>query len=409
MLIRPLHRQFPKMLTKPVLVNIFMFTNSLVWYAFAINILEKNVTALQLNFLENMLIWSIHFVAILFFAFIGVSISKKFGGRIRFLTIWLLLGTLLPFIPLIFTSNVLIVILLCFIFGFSFGLGMPTYMGYFISQTPQENRGKIGGFMLLFTGLGTAGLGQLISIESIALQIAILAIWRSVGLAIFLIFKNREASEPPKEAISYRRLLGQRSFILYLIPWIMFSLINYLTTPVQFNVLETSVIDNLGVIGNIFLATFAVVGGFFIDSMGRKRMAIIGFVMLGLSYSMIGVFQDISVWYIHTIINGISWGILYALFIVTIWGDLSNGGSSDKYYVLGVTPFFISKFLELTINAQIVQAIPVTAIFSFTAFFLFLAVLPLVYAPETLPEKRIKDRELKNYIEKAQKIKEKNS
>jgi nucleotide-binding universal stress UspA family protein len=43
------------------------------------------------------------------------------------------------------------------------------------------------------------------------------------------------------------------------------------------------------------------------------------------------------------------------------------------------------------------------AVFSFAAFFLFLAVLPLVYAPETLPEKTMKDRELKKYIEKAQK------
>ena len=38
---------------------------------------------------------------------------------------------------------------------------------------------------------------------------------------------------------------------------------------------------------------------------------------------------------------------------------------------------------------------------------LFLAVLPLVYAPETLPEKTMKDRELKKYLEKAQKIVEK--
>jgi hypothetical protein len=36
-----------------------------------------------------------------------------------------------------------------------------------------------------------------------------------------------------------------------------------------------------------------------------------------------------------------------------------------------------------------------------------LAVLPLMYAPETLPEKRIRERELKQYIEKAKRIREK--
>jgi hypothetical protein len=102
--------------------------------------------------------------------------------------------------------------------------------------------------------------------------------------------------------------------------------------------------------------------------------------------------------------NGMSWGILYVLFVVTIWGDLSHGAPSDKFYALGVSPFFISKMLQLTIDSQIVAAIPISAIFSFMALFLFLAVLPLIYAPETLSERSMKDRELKTYLEKAQKI-----
>jgi Sec-independent protein translocase protein TatA len=105
----------------------------------------------------------------------------------------------------------------------------------------------------------------------------------------------------------------------------------------------------------------------------------------------------------HAVMNGISFGILYVLFVVTIWGDLSHSTPSDKFYAVGVTPFFISKMLQVTIRSQIIEAIPVSAIFSFTALYLFLAVLPLVYVPETLPEKIMKDRELKNYIEKARK------
>jgi len=38
---------------------------------------------------------------------------------------------------------------------------------------------------------------------------------------------------------------------------------------------------------------------------------------------------------------------------------------------------------------------------------LFLAIIPLLYAPETLPEKSMKDRELKNYLETAQKFAQK--
>jgi len=39
--------------------------------------------------------------------------------------------------------------------------------------------------------------------------------------------------------------------------------------------------------------------------------------------------------------------------------------------------------------------------------FLFLAVLPLLYAPETLPEKKIRLRQLRKYMAAAKKVKEK--
>jgi hypothetical protein len=92
---------------------------------------------------------------------------------------------------------------------------------------------------------------------------------------------------------------------------------------------------------------------------------------------------------------------------MTLWGDLSYGVSTDKYYAIGGLPYFVSNFLRLTIGTYIAETILAYAIFSFTAFFLFLAVIPLMFAPETLPEKKIKERELRQYIEKAKKIKEK--
>jgi hypothetical protein len=57
--------------------------------------------------------------------------------------------------------------------------------------------------------------------------------------------------------------------------------------------------------------------------------------------------------------------------------------------------------------APYAEVIPLSTAFSLASFFLFLAVVPLMYAPETLPEKTLRERELKSYIEKAKKIKEK--
>jgi hypothetical protein len=95
------------------------------------------------------------------------------------------------------------------------------------------------------------------------------------------------------------------------------------------------------------------------------------------------------------------------MFISTIWGDLSPKGDGEKYYAVGNMPFFVTWGILQLVSAQYLMSIPSYAVFSFASFFLFLAVLPLMYAPETLPEKKIKERELKDYIEKAKKIKKK--
>ncbi len=59
-----------------------------------------------------------------------------------------------------------------------------------------------------------------------------------------------------------------------------------------------------------------------------------------------------------------------------------------------------------SLAVAIARALATTA-FSLASFFLFVAVLPLMYANETLSEKRVKEMELKSYLEKAKKVKDK--
>ena len=243
MVIRSLFCKFPEFFTKSSIVNIFLFTNSLVWYLYAFDLLENSIAKLNLEFTTNLLIWSTFFISIIVSALIGAFLTKRLGGRTRFLLIWLILGTIVPFASFVINVyEISGIILLCLLFGFSFGFGMPNYMGYFVSQTAVENRGKVGGFMILFTGLGTIGLTrQLINIDNIILLITILAVWRAIGLAVFLLFRIRNNTvEETIKTPSYRKLIGQRSFILYLVPWIMFVFNKLLRFPVQDNDLQTS-------------------------------------------------------------------------------------------------------------------------------------------------------------------------
>jgi len=110
--------------------------------------------------------------------------------------------------------------------------------------------------------------------------------------------------------------------------------------------------------------------------------------------------------YLFLTLDGITWGLFVSVFFMAIWGDLGENREKEKYYALGGLPNLLANFVSILISPY-ASAISPTAAFSFASFFLFLAVIPLMYAPETLPEKKIRERELKGYIDKAKKVKEK--
>jgi MFS family permease len=353
-------------------------------------------------------IWSIHFVAAVFSAIVGAAITDKIHKKTTFLAFWMVFGIISSLIlVLVDATGSLGVLVISFLFGISFGLGLPASMSYFADCTSVENRAKLGGLILLVDGLGALLLGIAV-VDDIVLQALTLAIWRGTGLIVFLMLNPSQVITERRKGVSFRYILRQRPFILYIVPWIMFSLVNYLSLPVQFDILGPTLVNSLGMIENALYGVFAIVGGFLSDIIGRKRITIFGFVLLGLGYAILGINpENLLSWYFYTFVDGVAWGIFSVIFIITVWGDLSYRASSDKYYALGGLPFFVSNFLRLMIGSYIAETVSAYAIFSLTAFFLFLAVIPLMYAPETLPEKKIKERELKKYVEKAKKIKEK--
>jgi MFS family permease len=253
---------------------------------------------------------------------------------------------------------------------------------------------------MLLTGVGIFLFANL-PIPTNALLGTALAIWRLSSILIFHYAKPRINVKVKVEDASYRKLIREQSFLTYFVPWVMFSLVNYLVAPLEPNSGEANSLMLLAQVS--FMAVFAVAGGFLIDRIGRKRIAIAGFTMLGLALAILGFPTGNFGLYSSAMLEGTAWGLLLDLFIITLWGDLGTNVKSDKIYALGVMPFFLSKFLGLTMGQYIAQFMPTTSLFSFTAFFLFLAVLPLFYAPETLPEKVMKDRDLKSYVEKAMK------
>ena len=136
-------------------------------------------------------------------------------------------------------------------------------------------------------------------------------------------------------------------------------------------------------------------------------MIITGFVIYGAAYALISLFYEFLIAkYIFITIESISTGILWVSFILLLWGDLSEFGSREKYYALGITPFFLTSIIQLY-SGPYFETIESYNAFSLASMFLFITLLPLWLAPETLPEKKIELRRLKTFAEQAKKEREK--
>jgi MFS family permease len=395
--------------------NVIMVATAFVWYLLAFNGLEKLLNQQSASQSDILLIIGINTGAIAISGLLGTLIVEKFKERKLFLYLWLSSGIVLSFLPLTLNvTNMTHIAIISALFGAYFGIGMPATMGYHSSFTNFENRAKIGGFTFLILGATFAitGLVQLNSLFEICL---ILAILRTISLLVFHFIHTKAVKEiPPKDTAikaKFAHIITNKSFILYFIPWGMFTLINFLTAPVQSQIYSSP--DELSLFTSmeaVVIALVAVITGFVADKWGRKRLTIIGFIMLGIGYAIIGLFSANATTIasmIFTVTDGIAWGIFYVLFLFTLWGDLAQSQQSDKYYFLGAFPYLSSHFMQSLLTPYLSGSTPLVlpeTIFSFASVFLFVAVLPLIYAPETLPEKNMKDRELKTYIQKAQKI-----
>jgi MFS family permease len=336
-------------------------------------------------------------------AVFGFVLSKKFS-RLRFLRVWLITGIPLSLLPLAIDLSALSYSIgYFFVSGVYFGFGMPVALAYFASATKETNRAKRGGITFLVSFV-TVFLLSLLGITDIALNVAVLAACQALVLASVFVIKPPDFAVPQKDG-SFAVVFKNRAFVLYFLPWLMFSMVNYIGEPLVSQIFP-NLFQQFMLIENLLAGVVAVVTGFVADRIGRKRLVLTGFVLLGLGYGSLGLFaENLASWWFYTVVDGVSWGIFYTIFLMTIWGDIAKGKNSERFYAIGYLPFLFSIFAEVSIGPAIASIVSHTAIFSFTSLFLFFAILPLTYAPETVSRKILENRELQEYIKKAQRTK----
>jgi len=395
-------------LKKDFLAVLVVVVNTFSWYIPLYVLFENMLLESQVEFSIQIMTLGVHYVGAIGFAFVGATLVKR-TKRNTLLSLWMLLGVIASATFVVLDiNNVAYLLSVSFFLGVSVGVGLPFGLAYFGDNTCEENRGRLGGITFFVSGVSILLIGLLSSGSAFTTVALIFSVWRGLGLILFLLVRPKQEPEKNKIEVSYRRAMIDKSFVLYLVPWIMFCLVNFLEHPIITNSFgaEFAVYMSIAEFG---IGGFsALVGGWFADSVGRKRVIIFGFITLGIGFAILGLFSNILLLrYLYIVLDGIAWGGIFILmFYLVIWADLARNRSKEKYYLVGVLPFIVSGYIQVLFTPY-AQSIPISVAFSLASFFLFLAVLPLLYAPETLSEKEIEKKRLQKYLEDVEKVKKK--
>ncbi|MGB9778874.1 MAG: hypothetical protein ACPLW8_05665, partial [Candidatus Bathyarchaeales archaeon] len=366
--------------------SILLVLNSFVWYVITYVVFSTTVNKLELLEIEKLSLFAMYFLGVAASAIFGSKIFPR--TRIKFLYLWSIIGAAATLLLITVPSNCMWINILFVLFlGISIGIGLPSCLGYFADSTRIENRGFVGG--IIWSGVGFTVLFLLLLVNTFGRleAIAVLTIWRFFGGFAFILLTRHHKEFGAQKSPSYLELVRNKKILLYLFPWIMFSLINFTEVPILEGVFGAESFTFVGFAEYVFAGIFASVGGIMADIVGRKRIIITGFVMLGIEYAIMSIsVGSQSALYLFMILDGVTWGLFFSVFLTVIWGDLGEGYEKEKYYALGGLPFLLSNFVYILVSPY-VSVISPTAAFSFASFFLFLAVIPLMYAPETLPER----------------------
>lgn len=391
---------------KKSLVATILISSNIAWLFFFDNYFEMIFENSVGTHLWISVSQAIFFGFIVVSAIIGALINKKVSQR-KLLSFWLLLG--------VFSTGAMVVVegiffslLFSALLGVSFGLGFPLSVVLIIDRTPIGKRGKISGFtmfgafIVVFVALGIVSFLDLGLIEILLIAM----ILKATG---FLTLILDSCKRKIKKEISWKSILAQENFIKYFLPYILFNLASGLTNLIWAGLPPTPEYAAAYTLGSILqfigTAVIALMSGFISDRLGRKPPIIIAVLLFAVSYAILGIATSELSGIIHLTTLGVAWGFLMVVYLI-IPGDLAQirGVDQEKYYALAtVLPFAVymslsalPKTLEITAPANILSPI--------LSIILFLSIIPILYATETLPLSKIRKRKIKEQIGKLEKI-----
>ncbi len=333
-------------------------------------------------------------------AIVGSLIGRKVDRR-KLFVLWITLGVFSTISLNLFQGTIFATIA-CLLLGVSLGLGLPSSTALVGDYTVAEERARVSGitimgtFVLAFVGLG---IMQVLDFGPFNIILLIAAV-RAISL-LALIVDKCDVSKQDITKKKHFQIAAFREFIMYVFPWVMFSI----AAGLAWNLIPGEYEAEIAVgsaIRSALIAVFGLVWGVVADRIGRKWPIIIGLVMLGIGFNILAFnLTGISV-IVYFALAGIAWGSFFVMFLA-VPGDLSSKGSREKFYGVGYILPLAILFSLSTIPGSFLKGFPASSFAQILSAILFLSIIPVLRAKETLHESIIHERKMRDYAEKVAK------
>jgi MFS family permease len=335
-----------------------------------------------------------------FWAIVGSLIGGKINRR-NFLFSWISLGVFATITLAVFQGTIFSIISSALL-GLSLGLGLPMSMAFVAECTAIEGRGRVSGTIILGTFVLAIITTVIVRVLSVGIlgAIILLAVVRSISFLALILDKCDKQIE---EATPRLQRTTYKEFGFYLFPWVMFCVASGLAWNLipDNPVYATAVSIGLS-LRYVCIAIFSLVSGIVADRFGRKQPIIIGLIILGVSFGILGFagMSDTSV-LIYLTASGVAWSSFFVVFL-TVPGDLSNSPSREKFYAIGtILPLVVFFSFSLIPGSAIFSTLSAGSFSQILSIIVILSIIPVLRAKETLPESKTRERKMKEYVNKV--------
>lgn len=351
-------------------------------------------------------IWSIaaFSLCVAFSTFVGIIPTGGKDMHSYTFRAWSLISPIVT-LSLLFVSDLWFLVAVCLL-GWLYGNLLLRFFMTFGRLTVTGERGRTAGF-IGFISIYAMSLLTVVSYASGFVGSVVLC--SLLGLCTF--FTSRLGTIDPtrletKQTASFKMAhWTTKDFLLYLIPWLTYNLVNSISGHYEISLLidrfQIPYVSTL-VLSDVASSIGALAGGFVADVYGRKKALGTGLTSYGIGIALIGltssgVGNGLLVLSLLAL-SGFSWGIFLVLYFFVVWEDLSNINNVIFPYV-GIVAYpltmGLARFLTQPTQFSLwsLALVKCVLIFSSNVF--------LVAAHELLPPEAKKEIGLSVYIEQA--------